>query len=373
MKTVLGVFAPTSPVMMLGLLVIGLHSFSNAGAAFSGPVDAPTLRSAMMTGPSAGDDAEYWQCVVGDGSVVLQYRLLGDGTGLENDLANPNIVSTFTWKAHSATTAASIVDATGVQNELSSISFADRNSMNLLVAQSVPLACVRQGGDAESSDVPATDNTLASSSGKKARSTDSAVVSEQNRPVASYTHLESSSVGFPAMIVYTAEVAYRFPNGYTVYCANWDPRYLDPTPGSVGQAIEGCDVKKGKSEGSLNKGFKTGQTIEINFGNVSASGSDMGGSTSSRISGSTLLMSRSGRIIIGKYNAFSVASGGNGAGGGNKRRKLVGTYALDGHLITITTTSGEELVGFVSWDSDAGSSQIDHVYINGEHFWNRKK
>ncbi len=84
-------------------------------------------------------------------------------------------------------------------------------------------------------------------------------------------------------------------------------------------------------------------------------------------------MTRDGQIAIGKFNAFSVASGGNGASGGNKKRALVGSYVLDGHLITIVTDTCEELVGFASWGSDSGSNQIDHVFINGEHFWNRKK
>lgn len=376
MKNSHGVFAPTSPVILLGLLVTGLQSFSVVGAGFLDPDDAPTLRMAMITGSSSGDDAEYWKCAVGDGSVVLQYRLLADGTGVENVLANPKVSSTFTWETNSATSATSLVDASGVQNDLSNIRFTDRNSMSLLVAQSVPLACARQGGKGVSPDVPAApaaDNTLSSSNGQKARVTDSGNVSEQNRPVASYTYLEQSWVGFPAMLTFEAEVAYYFPNGYTVYCANWDPRYLDPTPDSVGRAIEGCDVKKERPKEGLEKGFKTGQTIDISFGNISAGGFDMGGSSSSSLSGSTLRMTRDGQIAIGKFNAFSVASGGNGAGGGNKKRALVGTYVLDGHLITIVTDAGEELVGFASWGSDSGSSQVDHVFINGEHFWNRTK
>ena len=339
-------------------------------------MDASTLRAALITGTSAGDDAAYWECTVGDGSVVLQYRLMADGTGVENDRAIPTVVSAFTRETNSANAATSLVDASGAQNDLSGISFTNRNSMTLLVAQSVPLTCIRQGGEEMSPDIPTAstgDSALSSSNGQKARTAESAVVSEQNRPVASYTYLSQSWVGFPAMLTFEAEVAYDFSNGYTVYCANWDPRYLDPTPDSVGQAIEDCDVKKERPEKGLNKGFKTGQTIDISFGNVSAGGFDMGGSSSSSLSGSTLRMTRGGQIAIGKFNAFSVASGGNGAGGGNKKRALIGSYVLDGHLITIVTDSGEELVGFASWGSDSGSSQMDHVYINGEHFWNRKK
>jgi hypothetical protein len=78
-------------------------------------------------------------------------------------------------------------------------------------------------------------------------------------------------------------------------------------------------------------------------------------------------------IEIGKFNAFSINSGSNGAGGGNRKRALQGHYTLDGHLITITTAKGETFVGFISWSSDSGGDSIDHVFINGEHFWNRRK
>lgn len=370
MKNSLSVPTSVSRLLLPGLLAVGLHAHSADGnGAFSDPVDAATLRAALVTGTSAGDDARYWECSVGDGEVKLHYRLLSDGTGLEYDAARPAVSSTFQWQTESATLAISRVDSSGLQNELSNIRFSDSDNMSLLVARSVPLSCVRLGEEKSSpDDQPA----QASTAGQQATPVESATVSEQNRPIASYTYLEKSWVGFPATLTFTARVAYSFPNGYTVYCANWDPRQLDPTPGSVGQAVDDCDVKKETPDKSPNKPFERGQTIDISFGNVSASGIDYGDSSSSSISGSTLRMTHAGQIAIGKFNAFSVYSGGNGAGGGNRKRALVGSYALDGHLITIVTDSGEELVGFISWESNKGSNQIDRVFINGEHFWNRE-
>lgn len=200
-----------------------------------------------------------------------------------------------------------------------------------------------------------------------------ATVPAANHPVAAYSYLDSRWSGFPATLIYEAKTAYVFPNGNAVYCANWDPRYLDPTPSSVGQQIKKCKVEKTKPKGSKAKKFKSGETIDINFGNVSGSSNDFALSTSASISGSTLRMTKSGEIAIGKFNAFSVASSGNGAGGGKRKRALVGRYTLDGHLITINTNNGDTHTGFIAWTSDSGSSKIDHVYINGEHFWNRKK
>lgn len=170
MKSCLGVSELASPMMLLGLLVIALQacsssgSDSSAGTFFSDPVDASTLRSALITGSFAGDDAEYWKCTVSDGSAVYEYRLMADGTGVENDLANPTVPSTFTWETDSAATLTTLVDASGMQNDLSSIVFTDRNNMSLIVAQSVSLACVRQGGEGLLNPVepatPADDNTL---------------------------------------------------------------------------------------------------------------------------------------------------------------------------------------------------------------------
>ncbi|MES9968603.1 MAG: hypothetical protein ABW092_01130 [Candidatus Thiodiazotropha sp.] len=196
-------------------------------------------------------------------------------------------------------------------------------------------------------------------------------VPQANRPIAAYTYLDNQWSGFPAMLTQVAKQAYVFPNGMSVYCANWDPRQLDPTPNSVGRMISNCDVRKGNPEGKQTKKFAKGQTIDISFGNVRGDSRDLGGGSSSTISGSTLRMTRDGRIEIGKFNAFTVSSGGDGAGGGNRKRALQGRYALDGHLIAITTTQGETQVGFISWSSDGGGDSIDHVFINGEHFWDR--
>jgi len=195
-----------------------------------------------------------------------------------------------------------------------------------------------------------------------------------NRPIGAYTRLEESWVGFPAMLTYKAKLGLVFPNGNFVSCANWDPAVLDPTPESVGRAIKKCDVTKWQgSQEKKTKGFSKGQTLDIKFGNVSANGFDWGSSSSSQISGSNLLMTKSGRIAIGKYRGTSVSSGGNGAGSSSRTRPLTGTYVLDDYIITITTNRGEVVNGFIAWSSDRGSRKIDHIYLNGEHFWNRKK
>jgi hypothetical protein len=136
------------------------------------------------------------------------------------------------------------------------------------------------------------------------------------------------------MLSQVAKQVYVFPNGMAVYCAK--VRRLISV-----SAMCGRDNR------------------------------NLGAGSSTLISGSTLRMTGDDSIEIGKFNAFSVKRGGDGAGGGNRKRALQGRYALDGHLITMTMTEGEILVGFISWSSDCGGDSIDHVFINGEHFWNR--
>ncbi len=132
---------------------MGIQACSSSGAdgavdtAFSDPVDAASLREALITGKAAGDDTEYWECSVADSSATFEYRLMADGSGVENDRANPTVPSTFTWQTNSASTATTSVQASGMQNELSSITFSDRNNMSLMVAQTLSLACVRQADE----------------------------------------------------------------------------------------------------------------------------------------------------------------------------------------------------------------------------------
>jgi len=218
----------------------------------------------------------------------------------------------------------------------------------------------------------ATESTRESTSNAAARTqpaTDD--VPESNRPVAAYTYLENQWTGFPATLSQVAKQAYVFPNGNAVYCANWDPRKFDPTPESIGRALPKCVVRREVPDGKKTNGFRKGQRVDISFGNVSGDSRNLGTVSSSTIAGSVLRMTRDGKIAIGRFNAFSVGSGGDGAGGGNRKRVLRGDYALDGHLIEIVTTDGEALVGFIAWSSDKGNDSIDHIFVNGEHFWRR--
>jgi len=198
-------------------------------------------------------------------------------------------------------------------------------------------------------------------------------IPESNKPVATYARLESSFSGFPATLQFDAVMDLYFPNGNTVTCSNWDPTVYDPTEGSVGTLVKNCEVSQGRPEGEPNIKFEKGQTIDIDFGRISAQGYDWTGSSSSEIAGANVRMTKDGRIALGRYRSTSVSSGGNGVATSRKPRVVKGKYFLDGHTITITTDDNEKIYGFIGAQSNSGSTKIDHLYINGEHFWNRKK
>ncbi|WP_379554338.1 hypothetical protein [Qipengyuania sp. DGS5-3] len=200
-----------------------------------------------------------------------------------------------------------------------------------------------------------------------------------NAQIPAGSHPQSASivlvnkwVGFPAVRVSEAVAMMRFANGYETACTKWNPMTQSPTPESAGR-MKRCKVERGASKGKPAKKFRAGETIDISFGRTSGVSRDLGGSNSSTISGGTLRMTKSGRIQIGKFNTFSVSAAGSGAGGGNRRGTLSGEYYLNGHTITIKDVRGRIHHGFIAASSNSGSSKIDHVYINGEHYWDRKK
>lgn len=55
-----------------------------------------------------------------------------------------------------------------------------------------------------------------------------------------------------------------------------------------------------------------------------------------------------------------------------RSRSLVGGCYLNGHTITIRTNKDDIVHGLVEHRSNEGGNGFDHIYVNGEHFWNRE-
>lgn len=164
----------------------------------------------------------------------------------------------------------------------------------------------------------------------------------------------------------------EFPNGYSTDCTDWDLISGSPTPQSIGSSD--CELtKENNAEKRLN-GFEPGETLHKSFGRISADGIDAMDSSTSTLSGGEIAFSRDGRIVIGEFNAFFVNAGANasGAGGGN-RKNISGRYYLNGYTITVQTDSGEVFHSYISWSSDSGSQNIDHIHFAGKHYWDRDK
>ena len=183
-----------------------------------------------------------------------------------------------------------------------------------------------------------------------------------NRPQSARVVLKDKWVGFPAVLVSEASAEMYFANGYATSCAKWNPLTQSPTPASAGR-IKRCDVKRGTNDGRPARKFRAGETLDITFGRIGgASFSD-----TATLSGKKLRMTSDGRIQIGEFTSFSSSR----AAGGNRKISLTGRYYLNGHTITIRDARGRIYHGFIAASSNSGSSQIDHIFINGEHYWNR--
>ncbi|WP_298465372.1 hypothetical protein [uncultured Erythrobacter sp.] len=192
-----------------------------------------------------------------------------------------------------------------------------------------------------------------------------------SRPRSARIVLEQKWVGFPAVMVNTATPEMSFANGYSTTCAKWNPLRQTPTPTSAGM-LKRCKFKRGASKGKAARKFSPGETINISYGRITGSSRSFGSSSSS-ISGGTLRMTKDGRIQIGEFNAFSVSSAGSGAGGGNRKIAVSGRYYLNGHTITIQADDGRIFHGFIAASSKSGGTGYDYIFINGEHYWDRKK
>ncbi len=200
---------------------------------------------------------------------------------------------------------------------------------------------------------------------------ENAKIPAQSRPASARIILKQKWVGFPAVMINEATPEMSFSNGYATTCAKWNPLTQSPTPSSAGR-MKRCEVKRGASKGKLAHKFSPGETISVSFGRISASSSNLGGSTST-ISGGTLRMTKDGRIEIGKFNAFSARASGANAGGGNRKIAVSGRYYLNGHTITIKGDDGRVYHGFIAASSNKGGRGYDNIFINGEHYWDRKK
>lgn len=200
-----------------------------------------------------------------------------------------------------------------------------------------------------------------------------ATIPASNRPIGASSRLTRSLRGFPAQFVYKMELILDFPNGYSVNCSNWDPGGSFPTQAELHEIGKKCELTRGVEESKKVNGFAPGDTIDAKFGNISSVGYELAEGSGSGFSGARLHMTRAGRIALSKYSAFHVISSGNGAGGGKRSPVLKGHYYLNGHTVTILTDDGDIVHGYIAATSNADSSKIDHIYINGVHYWDRDK
>jgi hypothetical protein len=204
------------------------------------------------------------------------------------------------------------------------------------------------------------------------------------RPVRVAIKGTSGFSGYPAMPTYSISVYLFFVNGYATSCADWDPAQLAPTPQSLGAARTDCSLyrwRQGKgalevqgddgswsSEGFADDviGFKPGERINIAFGNIRSFGIS-GTVSTGTMSGGDLAMRSDGQFAAGDWSVTNMSGATVSGYASNAGRALVGRYYLDGNIIAVTGKDGRISAGFITGTRSNG--QLDHVYLNGTHFW----
>ena len=150
-----------SRVVIIGLVIVFIQScgssdspsdtasspdtalaMNDPGAPFIDPVDASTLRSALVTGASASDLERFWRCDLSATDRVFAYNFFDSGLGMERDTSSSELSSDFTWQTTSATSMTTMFD--GGQLSLTNIQFEGRDDMSLVVDNALTLSCERQ-------------------------------------------------------------------------------------------------------------------------------------------------------------------------------------------------------------------------------------
>lgn len=224
-------------------------------------------------------------------------------------------------------------------------------------------------------EISASDNNASASAGKKQTVSDAQLaalnqqIPEAKRPTSASVYLDSYFIGFPAVLNYKAVMVLHFRNGRDLACSAWDPLGDFPDPDT--KQGKRCKFSGEKTNDTIS-GFSPGQRLELAFGTIRGSSIDGLSGLATSISGGDLLMSKSGEIAIGRWNVNQLsASAASARATSTKRDGLMGRYYLDGHTITVLATDGEVVHGFIGF-SPSDEKAVGRVYMNGEHYWDRK-
>lgn len=191
-----------------------------------------------------------------------------------------------------------------------------------------------------------------------------------NKAVSAAVVLDSYWSGFPAMLTHKAVMLLTFPDGTELGCTDWSPAGAFPSI-SIQQNSD-CLFAEDKNRKTIS-GFEAGERITLAFGRVSAVGIGGTEGSASALSGGDIVMSQDGRIALGSWTANKLsAAAAQARATSTKKTKLYGRYYLDGHTISIATEDGEVIHGLIGYSKDR-QNKIKALFLNGKHYWDRKK
>ena len=226
---------------------------------------------------------------------------------------------------------------------------------------------------AQSPDVPVSDkDSMAKSKISDAQLKQvNQALPKTNKPVNATIVLKQSWVGFPAMRVDKAHMVLEFPDGTELACSDWSPAGEFPAK----QLRQSKDCKFPEIVHRVKvSGFKPGERIALAFGRIAAFGLDGLEGSTSVLSGGDLVLGKDGSIAVGSWNAAHMSTtAATGRATSVKRGGLTGRYYLDGYTISIATSDGEVIHGLIGYSNRNETKEINAVFLNGKHFWDRSK
>jgi hypothetical protein len=219
-----------------------------------------------------------------------------------------------------------------------------------------------------------------------------AAVPAANRPVAMVTRQEAQNSG--GYVYYVYQPWMLFANGWATdsRCYDWDPRFLAPTPASLGTAGKRCELVKWRKTGTeyyfqdedgswddAGKGaklyaFTAGQQVEADLENTSGAGTApvTGMISVNTIWSGKLKMSKTGFIQTDWANQTGISGGGFG-GGASGGGTSSGRYYVNGYLIAVGDDRGGVSVGFIAGSHDENQPRYTYIYLNGDLYWPPEK
>lgn len=225
----------------------------------------------------------------------------------------------------------------------------------------------KQASAAQVLDVPVSQSTISDAQLKKLNQ----ALPKVNRPINATVVLKTTRSGFPPVRNRTAHMVLEFPDGTELACSGWSP--AGEFPSNERRQSNSCQFPEIEDRAQV-RGFEPGERIALAFKTISVSYTPGVDGNTSTLRGGNLVMGKDGSISVGSWFGGQIAASALTARViGTRKGGLIGRYYLDGYTISIATSDGEVIHGLIGYSNRNETKEINAVFLNGKHFWDRSK